>query len=175
MEKRSRTQCSSGMRYRNVEFLVSILYYSPAVVQPRKPFVQEISRKKDCTVFQCLPYIFPYNLPHTSCMCCTYCTAVYSTCTWYQLRSTACMFGCTKPDLNTSTMSFLRMFIFSDWLSFYLIILRYSSNQTLSRLTSIVSVPNTCNWVLGWNQNYGSRFGSCTRKVLLACSRIGVP
>ena len=57
-----KAQCSSGMRYRNVEFLVSILYYSPAVVQPRKPFVQEISRKKDCTVFQCPPYIFPYIL-----------------------------------------------------------------------------------------------------------------
>ena len=50
------------MRYRNIEFLVSILYYSPAVVQPRKPFVQEISRKKDRTVFQCPPYIFPYIL-----------------------------------------------------------------------------------------------------------------
>ena len=60
MEKRS--ECSSGMRYRNIEFLVSILYYSPAVVQPRKPFVQEISRKKDRTVFQCPPYIFPYIL-----------------------------------------------------------------------------------------------------------------
>ena len=57
-----KAQCSSGMRYRNVEFLVSILYYSPAVVQPRKPFVQEISRKKDRTVFQCPPYIFPYIL-----------------------------------------------------------------------------------------------------------------
>ena len=44
-----KAQCSSGMRYRNVEFLVSILYYSLAVVQPRKPFVQEISRKKDRT------------------------------------------------------------------------------------------------------------------------------
>ena len=52
------------MRYRNIEFLVSILYlyYSSAVVQPRKPFVQEISRKKDRTVFQCPPYIFPYIL-----------------------------------------------------------------------------------------------------------------
>ena len=62
LEHDGKTQCSSGMRYRNIEFLVSILYYSPAVVQPRKPFVQEISRKKDRTVFQCPPYIFPYIL-----------------------------------------------------------------------------------------------------------------
>ena len=62
LEHDGKTQCSSGMRYRNIEFLVSILYYSPAVVQPRKPFVQEISRKKDRTVFQCPPYIFPYLL-----------------------------------------------------------------------------------------------------------------
>ena len=68
MEKRGVGIPSSGMRYRNVlqlyivEFLVSIFYYSPAVVQPRKPFVQEISRKKDWTVFQCPPYIFPYIL-----------------------------------------------------------------------------------------------------------------
>ena len=46
----------------SVDNMVSILYYSPAVVQPRKPFVQEISRKKDRTVFQCPPYIFPYIL-----------------------------------------------------------------------------------------------------------------
>ena len=31
----------------------------PPAVQPRKPFVQEINRKKDRTVFQCPPYIFP--------------------------------------------------------------------------------------------------------------------
>ena len=41
---------------------MSILYYSSRGVQPRKPFVQEISRKKDRTVFQCPPYIFPYIL-----------------------------------------------------------------------------------------------------------------
>ena len=59
-------QYSSGMRYRNVhvEFLVWILYYSSRGVQPRKPFVQEISRKKDRTVFQCPPYIFPYIFPY---------------------------------------------------------------------------------------------------------------
>ena len=51
--------CSSGMWY---WILVSILHYSPPAVQPRKPFVQEISRKKDRTVFQCPPYIFPYIL-----------------------------------------------------------------------------------------------------------------
>ena len=71
LEHDGKTQCSSGMRYRNIEFLVSILYYSSAVVQPRKPFVQEISRKTDRTVFQCPPYIFPYILFHTSCMYCT--------------------------------------------------------------------------------------------------------
>ena len=64
IEHDGKTQCSSGMRYRNVEFLVSILYYSSRGVQPRKPFVQEISRKKDRTVFQCPPYIFPYNFTH---------------------------------------------------------------------------------------------------------------
>ena len=62
LEHDGKTQGSSGMRYRNIEFLVSILYYSPAVVQPRKPFVQEISGKKDRTVFQYPPYIFPYIL-----------------------------------------------------------------------------------------------------------------
>ena len=107
-------QCSSGMRYRNVEFLVSILYYSPAVVQPRKPFVQEISRKKDRTVFQCPPYIFPYILSPCV-MHVLYLlygglqylymvpAQIYSMhVLLYQARSEIC------------TMSFLRMFIFSD-------------------------------------------------------------
>ena len=62
LKERCCAQCSSSMRYRNVEFLVSILYYSQPAVQPRKPFVQEISRKKDRMVFQCPPYIFPYLL-----------------------------------------------------------------------------------------------------------------
>ena len=34
----------------------------PRAMQPRKPFVQEISRKKYCKVFQYTPYIFPYIL-----------------------------------------------------------------------------------------------------------------
>ena len=37
-------------------------FYSSLAVQPRKPFVQEISRKKSRMVFQCPPYIFPYIL-----------------------------------------------------------------------------------------------------------------
>ena len=108
------------MRYRNVEFLVSIFYYSPAVVQPRKPFVQEISRKKDCTVFQYPPYIFPYILfPYV--MHVLYLlygglqylymvpAQIYSMhVLLYQARSEIC------------TMSFLRMFIFSRLTVIYL-------------------------------------------------------
>ena len=100
--KRCCAQCSSGMRYRNVEFLVSILYYSSRGVQPRKPFGQEISRKKDRAVFQCPPYIFPYLLsPYIMHVLWIYFSAVYSTFTWYQLRSTACMYCCTEPDLRS--------------------------------------------------------------------------
>ena len=113
--------CSSGMQYRNVEILVSILYYSPPAVEPRKPFVQEISRKKDRTVFQCPPYIFPYILSPqdpTSCMYCTVrdllYTAVYSTCTWYRLRSTACMSSCTAPDLRSVPCLFCACLFVSD-------------------------------------------------------------
>ena len=52
----------------SVDNMVSILYYSPAVVQPRKPFVQEISRKKIVRCFSALHTFSRTFYPHTSCM-----------------------------------------------------------------------------------------------------------
>ena len=110
-----------SLLYRNVEFLVSILHYSPAVVQPRKPFVQEISRKKDCTVFQCPPYIFPYILfPYVMhVLYLLYGGLQYLYMVPAQIYSMHVLLYHARSEI--CTISFLRMFIFSDWLSFYLI------------------------------------------------------
>ena len=119
MEKRP---CSSGMRYRNVEFLVSILYYSPAVVQPRKPFVQEIStrKKKEKKIVRCFTALHTFShtfYPHTSCMYCTGRDLLFGGLQYLymvpaQIYSMHVLLYHARSEI--CTISFLRMFIFSD-------------------------------------------------------------
>ena len=99
---------------------MSIFYYSCTLRRPCSRANRLFRRSVEKNIVRCFSALHTFShifYPHTSYMYCIpvqiYCTAVYRTCTWYQLRSTACMYCCTGIDMRARRLH-AGSFLFSE-------------------------------------------------------------